>query len=124
MTTKVLPPTPISLPQHLTSNSCLKLASALKRELAQQDLVIAVGDEAGERRRRLKSMTPVEAQRVGVEGRGADPQIARAKPDALLLEPAENGAANASSLKRGQKREQLEIRPLEPREADRDRAGL
>jgi hypothetical protein len=111
MTTKVLPPSPISLPQHLTSNSRL-------------DLVIAVGDEAGERCRRLKSVTPVEAQRVGVEGRGTDPQIARAKPDPLLLEPAKNGAANASSLKRRQKREELEIRPLEPREADRDRARL
>ncbi len=43
------------------------LASLSKRELAQQYLVIAVGDEAVQCRCRLKAMAGVEAERARVE---------------------------------------------------------
>ena len=55
----------------------LALRLRAKRKFAQQNLVVAVGDEARQRRRAGKAMALVKAQRARVERRGADPEIAR-----------------------------------------------
>src|SRR4030095_13217736 len=85
-------------------------STAAKRELAQQDLLIAVHDQPGQSCGLLENVSLVKAQGARIERGGAHPEIARAVLECFLLEPSENAWSNALTLRHRQQREQLDIR--------------